>query len=827
MFLVIIIRFSYVYCGLCHIKGKGKSKEADCSSRGLSSVPTNLPGDIIQLDLAQNEIVKIPAQAFIRYRTLQVLILDSNRISYLKNNSFEGLGKLDKLSMFGNNLDLNESYPLELFSPLVSLTTLNISGNMNKTNVPNVCYPFFGKLHNLFILAVDLSKNPVFSMSGLNQTKLNTLFFNFCFLDKMTNNTFVDMPATIVNITFTGCTILSVTEANFLSPFPSLQILRLIRVCVEFESALNILYPFANKKMNEIKFEEVNPGYCDGSIRSPMAVTITAEMMKYLQNICVQKLVMIRNGIVDFKPKSLLNHYHPECFKEIEFSGNRFSIMNGFKLKELFTLILKVSNLSTFKFSGLMGGIPYPRNDFNRYPLFNKQRGSLIEVSVPFPKILTKLILSNFVGFQETIPQNPIHFMNISSLQHLDLSNFRMNYFPEVKFNGTNNIKYTDLSGINSILYSRRKSIPFLQKTNILILKQARLGQTFKEGTNIFNLVPSVTKLDISYNYLWFVPNDAFKSNKNLRNLNIGYNLFSEIPIAVMTLSKLSRLTLVHNSIQTINATLRNWFDLQNERMKTKLKLNLVGNVFKCTCENSDFILWLFHTKIIFDNKQITFKCSLVNGTVTNTRRVYEEFHQLFSHCKSEIWLRVGVCLLVGFIAFTLPLALIANFRWRIAYFIYRTFKKVVEKDMKSKFRYDIYLSCADDCLGWVKNTLIKKLENSWKMSVCIEERDILAGKIRADAILQSIQESRNIIFIISEAFRDKIWGEFEIHRAKYEKYTRNLHKIIVITRNVSVENFPLELGSIINDVVLLDWSDEESDNVWDKLRMTLFSEYL
>ncbi|CAG2254727.1 unnamed protein product [Mytilus edulis] len=186
----------------------------------------------------------------------------------------------------------------------------------------------------------------------------------------MTNNTFVDMPATIENITFTGCTILSVTEANFLSPFPSLQILQLIRVCLELESALKMLYPFENKKMNEIKFEEVNQGYCDGLVRTPFAVTITAEMMKYLQNICVQKLVMIRNGIVDFKPNSLLLHYHPECFKEIEFSGNRFSIMNGFKLKELITLIVKVSNLSTFHFSGLLGGIPYSRNDLNQYPLF-------------------------------------------------------------------------------------------------------------------------------------------------------------------------------------------------------------------------------------------------------------------------------------------------------------------------------------------------------------------------------------------------------------------------------------------------------------------------
>ncbi|XP_071144534.1 uncharacterized protein [Mytilus edulis] len=442
--------------------------------------------------------------------------------------------------------------------------------------------------------------------------------------------------------------------------------------------------------MEEINFNEVNPGYCDGEVRSPNAVIITADMIKYLQNMCVRKLFMIKVGIVDFKPKSLLFYQYPECFEEIVFSGNRLSIMNGFKIMELITLSKKVSNLSRFQLSGILEsntslhestaslGI---RSEFieegsTRYSNLNKRRKDKFQITVPFPQNLKSLMLSNFVGVEGTVPQT-ITFDNISSLVSLDLSYFRMNHFPDVLFTGTNKLKYVDLSGIDSTLYAGKENIPLFQKIKEITLKQANLRTTLKSSSRIFSLVPTITKLDISNNFLRFVPNDAFKSNQNLCNLNIGYNLFSEIPIAVMTLSKLSHLTLEHDS------------------------------------------------------------------------------------------------------------------------------------------------------LGWVKNTLIPKLENSWEMSVCIEDRDILAGNIRGDAIAQSIMESRNIIFIISGAFSDKIWGDFEIHTAKYEKYTRNLHKIIVITRNVSVEKFPLELGLIINDVVLIDWSDEESDNVWDKLRMTLFSEYV
>ncbi|XP_052070915.1 uncharacterized protein LOC127709212 isoform X5 [Mytilus californianus] len=460
--------------------------------------------------------------------------------------------------------------------------------------------------------------------------------------------------------------------------------------------------------MEEINFKEVNPGYCDGEVRSPNAVIITAGMMKYLQNICVRKLFMIKIGIVDFKPKSLLFYHHPECFEVIVFSGNRFSILNGFKITELITLSKQVSNLSRFQLSGILesntsfhestasSGIrtEFLEDGLTINSILNKRRIDVVQVTVTFPQNLKSLMLSNFAGVEGTVPHT-IRFENISSLIALDLSYFRMNHFPDVLFTGTNKLEYIDLSGIDSTLYSEKENIPLFKKIKEITLKNANLRTTFKRGRQIFSLVPAITRLDISYNFLRFVPNDAFKSNSNLLTLNMGYNLFSEIPIAVMTLSKLSHLTLVHNSLQTINSTLRDWFDMQNKRIKTKLTLNLVGNVLKCTCENSNFILRLFHTKIIFDNKNITFKCSLVNGTITNTRRVYEEFHQLFSDCKSEIWLRVGVCLLVGFIAFTLPIAILVNFRWRIAYCIYRTFKKVVEKDMKSKFRYDIYLSCA------------------------------------------------------------------------------------------------------------------------------------
>lgn len=103
---------------------------------------------------------------------------------------------------------------------------------------------------------------------------------------------------------------------------------------------------------------------------------------------------------------------------------------------------------------------------------------------------------------------------------------------------------------------------------------------------------------------------------------------------------------------------------------------------------------------------------------------------------------------------------------------------------------------------------------------MCLEDRDILAGDVYVDAIGSSIEQSRNILFIITDSFCDRNWGH-------YEKFTRKLQKIIVIAKQVSVENFPSELDHIWTDVILINWCEYESEMNWDKLRMVLFSELI
>ncbi|CAG2202442.1 TLR7 [Mytilus edulis] len=200
----------------------------------------------------------------------------------------------------------------------------------------------------------------------------------------------------------------------------------------------------------------------------------------------------------------------------------------------------------------------------------------------------------------------------------------------------------------------------------------------------------------------------------------MGFNLFSEVPIALHTLTNREVLNLKHTNLQTNNKTFQQFFDVRNERIEASFQLKLSGNVFRCNCENSDFVLWISKTRIKLDKPARNYTCQLENGTYTNTQKAAENFHEFY-----------------------------------------------------------------DDCFDWVKEMLIPKIENTWKMKMCIEDRDILAGIIRSDAISQSIHESKNIVFVISKSFTEK-HGEILRFKEPSMKSTLDICSVLLSLQETS-----------------------------------------
>lgn len=76
---------------------------------------------------------------------------------------------------------------------------------------------------------------------------------------------------------------------------------------------------------------------------------------------------------------------------------------------------------------------------------------------------------------------------------------------------------------------------------------------------------------------------------------------------------------------------------------------------------------------------------------------------------------------------------------------------------VEGDFQYDVYIFYNDDDIFWVVNNLNLKLE-SLNIKVWFKEKDLILGGWELEEIVNCINDSRKVMFIVSESFLDKGW---------------------------------------------------------------------
>ena len=634
----------------CRLKEKKEKIVADCTRMGLHDVPKYLPLNISELDLSYNNISILGSNAFERFRRLEILKIDYINLGIIEKKTFSGLTKLRWLSMRSNQFNISSIIFKSVFKPLSSLNHLDIRYNLHKLiRKPTIDYPFFGDLRELNHLYMDLAENPVFTSSGFELLlNLHTLKLEKCYLQKMSNDTLINLPSTITALHICGCsTFISVVESGFLKPFPAIMKLNMIEDNIKLADALKILFPFTGREMTSITYQRIK-----GSAEKP--TFITRDMVKYLIEICVHTLVFAESDIVGYEQNSLLAFKYPHCLEYLVFSGNRFSLAYGHNLMELIVFGKKITNLkfidlsyNAINFNDVKYcNIEALQNDSLRNEIYSNgcevqptdartlqnsntnlpyskfTKGTNLTISLPVN--LTFLRLSHYMT---SYMQYGLNFLLDSpSLRYIDISYLKVSYFPEIYSDTPFDIKYLDFTGVSAMSFIHKSTVPIFKNIETAILKDSMIDETIRQNGDIFKLFPTVEKLDISYNNVFYLDEDSFSVNTRLKKLNMANNLLPTIPKAVMSLAHLNRLDIRYNRIQTIDQTLRTWLDANSENGKFHLLIK--ANSFKCTCDTADFLEWLFKTEVTFDEINRQYNCTLSNGTESNTLEIYRWFHE-------------------------------------------------------------------------------------------------------------------------------------------------------------------------------------------------------
>ncbi len=104
---------------------------------------------------------------------------------------------------------------------------------------------------------------------------------------------------------------------------------------------------------------------------------------------------------------------------------------------------------------------------------------------------------------------------------------------------------------------------------------------------------------------------------------------------------------------------------------------------------------------------------------------------------------------------------------WRFKYHLAK-YRLGRNKSESNRFEFDAFVSYSSTDEAWVLNMLVKNLENTNNLRLCLHERDFQIGRPIADNIVSSLEKSSSCILVLTKKFTKSYWCNFEAHAAHH-----------------------------------------------------------
>ncbi|XP_050321359.1 protein toll-like [Bactrocera neohumeralis] len=326
--------------------------------------------------------------------------------------------------------------------------------------------------------------------------------------------------------------------------------------------------------------------------------------------------------------------------------------------------------------------------------------------------------------------------------------------------------------------------------------------------------------LDISNNNFIVLPLNTAFGYGNVSQLNASYNKITSINISQLP-TNLTVLDLRNNRLKSLNDEfLRAYL---NESTKLKF-LYLSENPWFCNCSTLQLLYTLrTHRRRIPDADQLL--CvNLLNDTLltANVRElcptpVNVEYYQDLNTTLISVGLTIIIflCIIVLFYKYKLEVKV-----WLYSHNILRFCIRECELDKHKTF--DAFISYAHQDADFVNHTLLPQLEQCEPpFRVCTHERNWLAGAYIPEQIIESVEQSRRTIIVLSQHFIESDWARMEFRTAHQCSLNEGRARIIMIKYGEisKSELLDRELKAYLDMNTYLDWQDVR---FWDKLRYAM-----
>ena len=418
-----------------------------------------------------------------------------------------------------------------------------------------------------------------------------------------------------------------------------------------------------------------------------------------------------------------------------------------------------------------------------------------------------------------------------NSIEYIDISS-NIFYQWRGKFFQFDKLKHLDLSNnfCSNVTANFFKNAPYIKTLNVsrnnLVLILA--GDT--KG-HIFEPLTKLEKLDLARNDIEKLPKKVFRYLKKLKTLNISFNRIQKIEFAFDHMKNLSYLDVQQNKIYSLPVPLLEQMYSYSKKESVNISIDMSKNLIHLSCKYLPFVNWMSdHTKY-FKNIQ-SYQFREEDDTIITFSEFRPALKKLQNNCRfyTPIYI-VAAISMTTFVAILL-VGFAYRFRWRLRYLYYiakaRHTGYLPLRDSESEtFQYDAFVSYANEDQDFVKNEMIRKLEDGYSLSICIHERDFTPGRYIAENIIQAVKKSRRTIILLSKNFLKSKWCRHEFNMARMEGiYSRGGENIlfIIMYEEVDMTEVSPEMLECLETESFLKYQNDESETpyFWRTLNQAL-----
>ena len=839
----------------CHITKDTFWDEGDtvnCSYRHLTQVPRDIPAGTTTLLLNNNDISQLGPTDFsnlteLRHLDLSTNVLQSNQIA---TDAFVALGSLLYLDLSYNSLCMsNECFPKSLYGPLRLLKVFKATRKYAIADPRGIVeYPFrsLSVLEVLRELHVSGIPNVAIPSDIALLKKLQVLDLYLGRLSNISAATFRALHGSNIMTLSLRDNGISQVELGTFSNLPNLRNLNI--ACnrhIGFKALIKVLWCTTNSGIDSVIMDSVERGG-EANILNFNGVCDTPFAKK------LRRLSVRQNNII-----AVDGNYFGKCLPNVQrlnlgFNNINFLKTHGLKRTDavrIFPPLLLGIDISYY------GSLP---GEFRR--CYCRRRDVSFDDAFRIP---TSVAINNITIEEHrntTLKRHEGAFYLMPSIRyffgdHMSLSSrgygikalwfypdsnlvyFNMSNTKAIKsldgpWDGMRKLQTFDLShGI--LQHIAVDFFMYFDNLRFLNLSDNKLGdlpprqnktQTTAVYGRVFNHIAPLEELDLSQNSFQTIYQTAFENLTKLRVLKLSDNLLKrQFSLNLSRLRSLQWLNLSGNEMSALSEDLRHSLDELSERVN--FSLDISGNPLSCTsCASLPFLRWLRATRV-----RIVAKDMLTCAENHNLRVVSISLEDLEASCASAA---PGPSLLsvagsVGFCTLSMVFFLYVN-RWRMRWYYYSIKRHLRQKDGSTQdtnhYRYDACVVYADADLNWVAHELIEQVETDWALSLFVYDRDSQAGFPIAENIVQSLETSRYVLFVVTPDFCDDKWCDFALNMALLRD-----HKSLVMLyiKPIVHDCASRTLRALMNPrtrCTLVEWGDGEyaQSLFWQRLHDTL-----